>query len=244
LKIKELKMALRENNYLVVPATARNKFNLRGNELLVFGIIYGFSQDGLSLFSGSTAYISEWTGLSRRTVLRILKDFTERGIFIKLSCSGKECKYSVNFEFENDNKSNLTSDKMSQVKELTTGDKMAQVPMTKCTRTYDKMSHNNIYNINNNIKENIKRKKFIKPSLQELKNYCIEINSKIDAQRFFDYYEANGWIAGKVSMKDWKAAIRNWTRNDFNSCKSKSTINKHDYQKEITQKELDQYDRK
>jgi len=45
-------------------------------------------------------------------------------------------------------------------------------------------------------------------------------------------------------MKNWKAAIRNWTRNNFNSNKPQTTINKHDYQKEITQKELNQYDRK
>jgi hypothetical protein len=244
-------MALRENNYLVVPATARNQYNLRGSELLVFGIIYGFSQDGQSLFEGSTNYISEWTGLSRRTVLRILKDFTERGIFSKISCSGRECKYAVNFDFESDNNSIITHDKMSQVKDLTTHDKMSQVPMTKCqqtcdnmAQTCDKMSHYNIDNINNNIKENIKRKKFIKPSIENIKNYCLEIDSKIDSQRFFDYYEANGWVAGKVSMKDWKAAIRNWTRNNFNTNQSNSTINKHDYQKEITQKELDQYDRK
>ncbi|MBK5262996.1 MAG: hypothetical protein JJE17_10595 [Peptostreptococcaceae bacterium] len=106
------------------------------------------------------------------------------------------------------------------------------------------------YNTNrkyiDNIKENIKRKKFIKPTLQDLKDYCNEIDSKVDVQKFFDYYETNGWIAGKVPMKNWKAAIRNWTRNNFksNSPPTVPTINKHDYQKEITQKELDSYDRK
>ena len=237
-------MPLRENNFLHVPATARNKFNLRGNELLVFGLIYGFSQDGRSTYDGGIVYISEWTGLSTRSVSRILKNFTERAVINSVSVPGKTCKYSINFDFENEEKQALTHDKLSVVKQDLTHDKMSVVPMTNCPVTPDKMSYNNIVNNNNNIKENIKRKKFIKPSIEDLKNYCLEINSKIDVQRFYDYYESNGWIAGKVPMKNWKAAVRNWTRNNFSSNIQKLTINNHDYQKEITQKELDQYDRK
>lgn len=69
-----------------------------------------------------------------------------------------------------------------------------------------------------------KKKKFIKPTLDEVKSYCLERNNKIDAQRFIDYYEANGWKVGRNSMKDWKAAIRTWEKNDGNfSNKSTST---------------------
>lgn len=36
-------------------------------------------------------------------------------------------------------------------------------------------------------------------------------NSKIEAQKFFNYYESNGWkVGGKTPMKDWQAAARNW----------------------------------
>jgi hypothetical protein len=35
----------------------------------------------------------------------------------------------------------------------------------------------------------------------------------IEAQRFWDYYESNGWKVGRNPMKDWKAAVRNWQRN-------------------------------
>ncbi len=57
-------------------------------------------------------------------------------------------------------------------------------------------------------------KRFTKPTLEEVKNYCNERNNKINAEYFIDYYEANGWKVGKNSMKDWKAAIRNWERRD------------------------------
>ena len=53
-------------------------------------------------------------------------------------------------------------------------------------------------------------KRFIKPTLDQVKAYCHERGDKVDPDRFFAYYEANGWSVGKRSMKDWKAAIRYW----------------------------------
>lgn len=53
-------------------------------------------------------------------------------------------------------------------------------------------------------------KRFTKPSLDQVKAYCHERGDKVDPERFFAYYEANGWSVGKRSMKDWKAAIRYW----------------------------------
>lgn len=53
-------------------------------------------------------------------------------------------------------------------------------------------------------------KRFTKPTLDQVKAYCHERGDKVDPERFFAYYEANGWSVGKRSMKDWKAAIRYW----------------------------------
>lgn len=60
-------------------------------------------------------------------------------------------------------------------------------------------------------KNNVKR--FLKPTIEEIGEYCVARNNGIDPQRFFDYYESNGWCVGKNKMKDWKAAVRNWERN-------------------------------
>lgn len=57
-----------------------------------------------------------------------------------------------------------------------------------------------------------KSKRFTKPTVSQVCDYCQEIGFKQDAQAFIDYYEANGWIVGKNKMKDWKATIRNWQR--------------------------------
>ena len=66
-----------------------------------------------------------------------------------------------------------------------------------------------------NKKEIIKEKKsrFVKPKLEQIKEYCNERNNKVDYQKFYDYYESNGWKVGRNSMKDWKATIRTWERN-------------------------------
>jgi len=53
---------------------------------------------------------------------------------------------------------------------------------------------------------------FSKPSKQEVKDYIIEIRAKVDAGAFYDHYESNGWMVGKVKMKDWKATVRKWNR--------------------------------
>ena len=55
---------------------------------------------------------------------------------------------------------------------------------------------------------------FIKPSLEEVREYCKERNKGVDADRWFNYYSANGWKVGKNSMKDWKASVRTWETNN------------------------------
>ena len=61
-----------------------------------------------------------------------------------------------------------------------------------------------------------KTKKFIKPTIEEINAYCLERKNNIDAGHFFDYYESKGWKIGKNPMKDWKAAVRTWERQEFN----------------------------
>ena len=63
------------------------------------------------------------------------------------------------------------------------------------------------------INKDNKSKKFVKPTIEEVKEYCLERNNNVNPERFIDYYEANGWKVGKNPMKDWKAAIRTWERN-------------------------------
>jgi predicted phage replisome organizer len=65
-----------------------------------------------------------------------------------------------------------------------------------------------------------KRKRFEKPTLSEIEQYCIERNNNVNAEQFYDYYESNGWKVGKNSMKDWKAAVRTWERSEYRNVKA------------------------
>jgi len=53
--------------------------------------------------------------------------------------------------------------------------------------------------------------------------------TEMKAIQFFDYYEANGWRVGKNPMKDWKAAVRTWERNDSGGKKSKVVVQNDPY---------------
>ena len=69
----------------------------------------------------------------------------------------------------------------------------------------------------------IKNKRFKKPSVEDIKEYCIERKNVVDAESFFNYYESKGWKIGKSAMKDWKSAVRTWEKNNYSS-KSKNKI--------------------
>jgi hypothetical protein len=93
--------------------------------------------------------------------------------------------------------------------------------------------NNNIVVIENNTTTITKEKKFVKPTVEEIKNYCLERKNRIDAEHFFDYYESKGWKIGKCPMKSWQAAIRTWERNNIEGNKSDgNNVNGEKYDRE------------
>jgi hypothetical protein len=60
-------------------------------------------------------------------------------------------------------------------------------------------------------------KGFTPPTIQEVEEYTSTRPTKIDSERFIDFYLSKGWMIGKNKMKDWKAAVRNWEKNNGNS---------------------------
>ena len=68
--------------------------------------------------------------------------------------------------------------------------------------------------IDKDIKVN---KGFVKPSIEEIKTYMIEIGMTDISEKWFDYYESNGWLVGKNKMKNWKAAVRTWKNNNLSN---------------------------
>lgn len=61
-------------------------------------------------------------------------------------------------------------------------------------------------------KERKKERINIPPNRDEVGQYVKEQGFNVDVDRFFDYYDSNGWKVGSSKMKDWKATVRNWNR--------------------------------
>lgn len=74
---------VKDNNFIAIQGWMRTKLNLKGNELLIYALIYGFSQDGNSRFKGSRKYIADWCGCSLDTVDRSLGSLINKGLLAK-----------------------------------------------------------------------------------------------------------------------------------------------------------------
>jgi hypothetical protein len=73
--------------------------------------------------------------------------------------------------------------------------------------------------IDSDIDKDIKKQRvvFEKPTLLELKTYMTEIGMNDVSEKWFDYYESNGWLVGKNKMKNWRAAVRTWKNNNLSN---------------------------
>lgn len=59
-----------------------------------------------------------------------------------------------------------------------------------------------------------KTTRFAPPTLEQVKEYCLERQNNVDPEKFIDFYESKGWVVGKTKMKSWKASVRTWEKSD------------------------------
>lgn len=74
---------------------------------------------------------------------------------------------------------------------------------------------NNHKPITNN--HNISNRAFAPPTLDEVRNYVTDNRYPVDPEKFCDFYASKGWMVGKNKMKDWKAAVRTWSKGNENT---------------------------
>ena len=72
--------------------------------------------------------------------------------------------------------------------------------------------------------ERPKRKNFVKPTIEEITDFCKEKKININVKKFFLHYESNGWHVGKTPMKSWKAAVQKWAENNYDTNKATGTM--------------------
>lgn len=93
-------MDIKNENYIVIQGFMRKELNLKGNDLLVYAIIYGFSQSNQGKFIGSRQYLADWCGCSIRTIQTSLNNLVDLGYILKdeyYDNGIKYCDYCINF---------------------------------------------------------------------------------------------------------------------------------------------------
>ena len=171
---------MQDKGYYVVHGWMISELGLKGNELLVYAIIYGFTQIEEQWFYGTRRYLAEATGATIKSIQNTLGSLVEKGIlerrYAETMVNGvRAVSYRASFH-----------------------------PQCK-NFPREKIAHNDNKSI-------IIR--FIKPTVEEVEAYCREKGYYIDAAYFVDYYASKGWLVGKTPMKDWKAAVRTWVKNN------------------------------
>jgi hypothetical protein len=81
--------------YITIQEFMRRDLGLKGNELIVYALIYGFAQDGENAFNGSINYIAKWTGASRQTTIRILAELEKKDLIYKKQFTKNNILYNA-----------------------------------------------------------------------------------------------------------------------------------------------------
>ena len=156
---------------------------------------------------------------SNDTIRRILTSLVKKGYITKTQNNKTENGKFGGIDIEFTDKSfRLTETKNTESANSPYGENDDSV---KLVPNNTNISNNTDIITNTNLTIIGKTKKFIKPIIEEIRAYCIEIGANINPEQFYDYYESKGWMIGKNKMKDWKAAVRTWKRNNT----SKDTAN-------------------
>lgn len=75
---------IKDDNYISIQGWMRTKLDLSGNDLIVYALIYGFSQTSNQKFTGSLQYIADWCGATKQGVMKNLNNLLDRGLIEKI----------------------------------------------------------------------------------------------------------------------------------------------------------------
>ena len=197
---------MREDQYVVIQAFMLDELHLKGNELIVYATIYGFTQDGEHWFYGTRGYLAEWCGAQRDTVDRCLKSLIDKG-------------YIERREVHEYGKTIIQYRATRNVQVAAKSD----TPPEKSGTTTPKNRHINKIR-QANIQESIYMPEVEErrhPTIEEVRSYVRERGYHFDPQHFFDYYSASGWrMQSGKPVKSWKQCCVTWERN----CEQKGTV--------------------
>ena len=205
---------MKDGQYYSIQGWMGKRLGLRGNDLICFAIIYGFSLDGESQFKGNLNYLTACMFATQPTALLALQHLLSCNLILKensMMNGKKRCYYSTNIIY--DDGEFIVVDKTKEPLVMTTKESLVMTTKESLPKEYNNKEYNKKREDN---KLSPQKNKFIKPTIEEIEEYIKEKKFTFSAEYFYDHYESKGWMIGKNKMKDWKAACRNWARMDKN----------------------------
>ena len=139
----------------------------------------------------SNEYIAELLGVSVSWASKCLSHLLELGLVRVVKFDGRKRYVESTIQF----KADLNESSMQDG---------TKVPYT----------NNNEYINNNNSLYKKGSSRFQKPTIEEIRQFCLEKGYNVDAEQFFNFYEAKGWLVGKSPMKNWRAAVSTWNKRE------------------------------
>lgn len=193
---------MRNDSHIVVHGWMASELKLVGNDLLVYALVYGFSQDGESVFYGSLDYASKNTGLSIRTISRILNSLTERGLLAREEILGKGVRYCVTLDkLSTPPRQNVYGQGVLTLDNLSTNKKdyTNTVPIDSDNKSYTQVCA-----------------KFTPPTYQQVLDYAKSRGRSELAKRFYDSYTVAAWKDSRgKQIINWKQKfIAVWEANN------------------------------
>ena len=82
-KVRAASSVIRDSNYVVIQGWMLTRLGLKGNELMIYAVIYGFTQNGETEFVGSMKYLADWTNSTVESVRKCIKSLIDKGYIIK-----------------------------------------------------------------------------------------------------------------------------------------------------------------
>ena len=241
---------IKEESYVTLQGWMITRLGLGGNELMIYAIIWGFSQGGKGVYDGSRQYLAEWCGCSLSTVKRSLKTLMDKGLVEQVhhSKDNIEVKYIAHTE-PCVEMAQVARVKMTQglgQNEPRVGSNLTKARV-KMTQAYndDKLDDKLDNKLDNIVVDQSTPAPFKIPTIEAVKTFA-ERHGKavVDPVTFYEYYQANGWKVGKNPMKDWRAAFRMWESREKGARPSGSGAKKPEdvpyMQKEYTKEHLEQ----
>lgn len=188
---------------------------LRGFELTIYAIIASYSQGGQGCYLGGLPYLAKVAGCHPDTARKIVTKLCDAGLLHKEQIIRPNGKYlAISMPEERA--------KCPEGCGQNTRRGAGILPGSQEPTPY--IGINNVSTDVDTTKEYKGKapapQRFVKPSLDEVAQYCRDRNNTVDAEAFVAFYESNGWKVGRNPMRDWRQAVITWEKRQHEERKA------------------------